>query len=117
MSALGRGAAGREPGNRPRPAGRQSYLWKVAQSGTRARKPPPLCLGAKSALKPYDNAFAFQPLEAGFKSLKIAVAGGLVGSLFRGCLLMLAIGRPGRRQSIGARIQGIERVSKWGNHA
>jgi len=83
----------------------------------RARKPPPLFLGAKPALKPYDNAFAFQPLEAGFKSLKIAVAGSLVGSLFRGCLLMLAIGRPGRRQSIGARIQGIERVLKWGNHA
>jgi hypothetical protein len=68
-----------------------------------AREPPIRSLDAPPGFNSSDHALAFQPLNAGFKSLKIIVAGSPVGAMFRGCMLVLAIERLG-----GSKTNGIE---------
>jgi hypothetical protein len=64
-----------------------------------ARKPPNRFLGARPGLNSSDHTLAFQPLNAGLKSLKITVAGSPVRTLLRGFLL--AIGRLGSSKMFG----------------
>jgi hypothetical protein len=104
---------GRE--RRPHPKGRRLTLATRAFRGRHrsnpgcgrqlagAREPPIRFLDAQPGFNSSDHALAFQPLNAGFKSLKIIVVGSPAGTTFRGCLLVLAIGRLG-----GSKMTSIE---------
>jgi hypothetical protein len=81
-----------------------------------AREPPIRFLGARPGLNSSEHALAFQPLNAGFKSLKIIVGDNPLKTMLRGCRLMLAIGRLGSSNMIGIEIQRITRISEWGKH-
>src|ERR1700681_2635240 len=69
-----------------------------------AREPPIRFLGAWPDFNSSDHAFAFQPLNAGLKSLKIIVGSSPVRTMPRGCLLVLAIGRLGSSNMVGIEI-------------
>jgi hypothetical protein len=75
-----------------------------------------MILGVKPGLERSDHALARQPLNAAFKAPKIIVAGSLVRTMFRDCLLVIAVGCLQRSKLIGLRFQGIKQTSQWGHH-
>jgi hypothetical protein len=85
---------------------------------TGAREPPSLLVGAKCGLNLNYQDLAFQPLNAGLKSLKIGISvTGLVGTMSRDCILVLAIGRQRGSKVICVGVQGTGRISQRRDHA
>jgi len=82
----------------------------------RAREPPPLISAMKPSLEYSDHALAFQPLKAAFNSLKIIVAGSLVGPILHDRMPVLAAWRLRSSKTIEVRLQGSKQILQWGHH-